>query len=345
MRRNLDLIIILTLSVLVCGVLYLLYDSTNDFSVSKKNNITMSRGSGSRVIPRGSVNGGIWTPEGVSGGLSSSRSVRVSPQSYRRSSMQATSTNSSLVSSSRSLMSNRSANTVSIVGGNTASFGRTAEANMSQPLAYSGGAGYPSVNVPSMRSANPVVASAPAYVGVDAGAMSAPYQSFPTVSAPNYGNSSSGILLHGGNILSDATPMYGTSCPIYKAPPVISGGTNEDGEPVNGSWLNWLDNSWKDGSGYGSNVNGDGTLITLTYGEAYEAWLDMTDNKGEDDDSDSWNENMGNATSWESFLEWLKSNGGRHGNYQYVPIGDVAPLFLIAFIYMVMMFVRKRKAA
>ena len=28
MRRNLDLIIILTLSVLVCGVLYLLYDST-----------------------------------------------------------------------------------------------------------------------------------------------------------------------------------------------------------------------------------------------------------------------------------------------------------------------------
>jgi hypothetical protein len=113
---------------------------------------------------------------------------------------------------------------------------------------------------------------------------------------------------------------------------------------MGGTWENWLDNSWKDGSGYGSNVNGDGTLITLTYGEAYQAWLDMTDNK-EGDDSNSWNEGMGNATSWESFLEWLESNGGRHGKYQYVPIGDVVPLFLLAFIYMVMMFVRKRKAA
>lgn len=326
MRRNLDLIIILTLSVLVCGVLYLLYDSTNDFSVSKKNNITMSRGGGSRVIPRGSVNGGIWTPEGVSGGLSSSRSVRVSPQSYRHSSMQATSTNSSLVSSSRSLMSNRSANTVSIVGGNTASFGRTAEANMSQPLAYGGGAGYPSVNVPSMRSANPVVASAPAYVGASVESMSAPYQSFSSL--PNYGGSNPGLSILGG------VPYDHTAT----ASPLRAGGQlRAPGSATANSWGNWLD-----ASGYGEdrdkNENGK---IEITKTDAEEIWKDMMDQKGEGDNSNSWDDGGGYGSTWESFLAWLEKNGGTE-KYQYVPVGDIAPLFLLAFAYLAMLLFRRR---
>jgi hypothetical protein len=327
MRRNLDLIIILTLSVLVCGVLYLLYDSTNDFSVSKKNNITMSRGSGSRVIPRGSVNGGIWTPEGVSGGLSSSRSVRVSPQSYRRSSMQATSTNSSLVSSSRSLMSNRSANTVSIVGGNTANFGRTAEANMSQPLAYSGGAGYPSVNVPSMRSANPVVASAPAYVGAGVESMSAPYQSFSSL--PNYGGSNPGLSILGG------VPYDHTAT----ASPLRAGGQLRAPGTMGNSWGNWLD-----GSGYdsGKKEEGENGKIIIDREDAEAIWKDMMDNKGEeDDDTNSWNEGMGQGATWESFLAWLEKNGGT-SKYKYVPVGDIAPLFLLAFAYLAMLLIRRK---
>lgn len=318
MRRNLDLIIILTLSVLVCGVLYLLYDSTNDFSVSKKNNITMSRGSGSRVIPRGSVNGGIWTPKGVSGGLSSSRSVRVSPQSYRRSSMQATSTNSSLVSSSRSLMSNRSANTVSIVGGNTANFGRTAEANMSQPLAYGGGAGYPSVNVPSMRSANPVVAAAPAYVGVDAGSMSVPCQSFPTVSVPNYGYGNVGeVSLFGSSSSYKSTPSIGGSSPIYKAPSVVGGGTNKDDDDVDGSWRDWLNTN-------GHNGGDDGIYSDDEANEAYEALFG------------NWNSDLGAKPTKDQFLEWLENDG------KYVPLGDIAPLFMLAFAYLAMLLIRRK---
>lgn len=331
MRRNLDLIIILTLSVLVCGVLYLLYDSTNDFSVSKKNNITMSRGSGSRVIPRGSVNGGIWTPEGVSGGLSSSRSVRVSPQSYRRSSMQATSTNSSLVSSSRSLMSNRSANTVSIVGGNTAGFGRTAEANMSQPLAYGGGAGYPSVNVPSMRSANPVVASAPAYVGAGVESMSAPYQSFSSL--PNYGGSNPGLSILGG------LPYDHTAT----ASPLRAGGQlRAPGNSMSDTWwLNWLDRTYggREGNGWAENEDGDGWTKEFNEEEAEEAYENMLAN---------WNTTMSGQKppTKDAFLDWLRNGGGtKNGNTYKMPIGDIAPLFLIAFIYMVMMFVCKRKAA
>lgn len=334
MRRNLDLIIILTLSVLVCGVLYLLYDSTNDFSVSKKNNITMSRGSGSRVIPRGSVNGGIWTPEGVSGGLSSSRSVRVSPQSYRRSSMQATSSNSSLVSSSRSLMSNRSANTVSIVGGNTANFGRTAEANMSQPLAYGGGAGYPSVNVPSMRSANPVVASAPAYVGAGVESMSAPYQSFSSV--PNYGGSNPGLSILGG------VPYDHTAT----ASPLRAGGQlRAPGSSMSDTWwLNWLGNKYGDEDK--TSENG------WTYNEEDGIWTkEFNEDEAEREYENmlaNWNTTMSGQKppTKDAFLDWLRNGGGtKNGNTYQMPIGDIAPLFLIAFIYMVMMFVRKRKAA
>ena len=324
MRRNLDLIIILTLSVLVCGVLYLLYDSTNDFSVSKKNNITMSRGSGSRVIPRGSVNGGIWTPEGVSGGLSSSRSVRVSPQSYRRSSMQATSTNSSLVSSSRSLMSNRSANTVSIVGGNTAGFGRTAEANMSQPLAYGGGAGYPSVNVPSMRSANPIVASAPAYVGAGVESMSAPYQSFSSL--PNYGGSNPGLSILGG------VPYDHTAT----ASPLRAGGQLRAPGTISGTWVEWLNKNGYD-EGKVANEKGGWTKTFTDEQDAKDAYDDMMMN---------WNQGMGNPPSFKDFLAALNGDGITKDGFTYkMPIGDIVPLFLLAFIYMVMMFVRKRKAA
>ncbi len=335
MRRNLDLIVILTLSVLVCGVLYLLYDGTDEFSVSKKGNITMSRGNGSRIIPRGSVNGGIWTPEGLSGGLSSSRSVRVSPQTYRRSSMQATSSNSSLVSSSRSLMSNRAAGNVSIVGGNTAGFGRTAEANMSQPLAYGGGAGYPSVNVLSMRSANPVVVSAPAaYVGVDAGVVPVPYQSFPSVSVPNYDNSNLGVSFLGG-VTFDNTA---TTTPFQpRGQHRLAAGS------VTGTWANWFNQNGygpsedenADNDGWTKNEDGTWTK-TFTEDEARDAYDKMINN---------WNSSF-RPPPWDELLEEIKGGGiTKDGNTYKMPISDIVPLFLLAFIYMVMIVVRRRRSA
>ena len=328
MRRNLDLIIILTLSVLVCGVLYLLYTDTAEYSMPKNDNIVMlQQGVGHRrMAPRRTEQGVTWAPENMSGraSSSSSRSVRVSPQNYRRSSMQATTTNSSLVSSSRSLMSDGASNSgVSIVGGNNASFGRTAEANRSQSLAYGGGVGYPGVNMPSMRSANPAVASSPSYISVGPSA-SSPSQSYI------YGRSYSSRSIYG------SSSVMGGSRVQQKAPPVIGGGgTNEDGETVNGSWLNWLDNK------YGGSFGKNGGTKGFTYGDAYLAWEEMCN---------SWNDGMGPAPTWDDFLAWLQAGGDtgyNKGNhyYKFVPVGDIVPLFLLAFMYMVMVVLRKRKEA
>jgi hypothetical protein len=60
----------------------------------------------------------------------------------------------------------------------------------------------------------------------------------------------------------------------------------------------------------------------------------------------NWNQGMGTPPTWEKFKEALIGEGITKDGFTYkMPIGDIAPLFLIAFIYMVMMFVRKRKAA
>lgn len=324
MRRNLDLVIILTLSVLVCGVLYLLYTDTAEYSMPKNDNIVMlQQGVGHRrMAPRRTEQNVTWAPEGMSGraSSSSSRSVRVSPQSYRRSSMQATTTNSSLVSSSRSLMSDGASNNgVSIVGGNNSSFGRTAEANRSQSLAYGGGVGYPGVNMPSMRSANPAVASSPSYISVGPSA-SSPSQSYL------YGRSYSSRSIYGN---SNTTGRYTST-----ASPLRVGGQYRAPGTMGGTWENsvtdWLDENDPDlGSGNKDNWWFSEEEAHTLYGYLF----------GEN--SNYWNEGMGNPPTEEDFLEWLRTNGGK---YQ-MPIGDVVPLFLLAFIYMVMMFVRKRKEA
>lgn len=306
MRRNLDLIIILTLSVLVCGVLYLLYTDTTEYAMPKNGNIVLLRGDGyRRVAPRGTITGSTWSLEGMSGGVASSRSVRVSPQSHRRTSMQATSSGSSLVSSSRSLMSNGASNSVSIVGGNNVSFGRTAEANRSQTMAYGGGVNYIGVNVPSMRSSNPAVASSPSYVAIGS-TSSAPYQPYL------YGRTSSGVSVYGNASASTSTtPMSRVQ---QKAPPVIGGGVNDDGEEVEGGWLDWLNSK-----GYGETIF-DRDAADVVYGQLFAGW----------------NETMGQKPTSDQFWAWLEHNG------KVVPLGDIAPLFLLAFAYLAMLLIRRK---
>ncbi|MBO5728630.1 MAG: hypothetical protein J6R43_02190 [Paludibacteraceae bacterium] len=322
MRRNLDLIIILTLSVLVCGVLYLLYTDTAGYSMPKNDNIVLLQGVGPRrVAPRSTAQNVTWAPESMSGmsSSSSSRSVRVSPQNYRRSSMQATSSNSSLVSSSRSLMSNGvSNNGVSIVGGNNASFGRTAEANRSQSIAYGGGVSYTGVNVSSMRSSNPAVASSPSNITIGPRA-SSPSQSYI------YGRTYSSRSIYGG-----ATGSYAST-----ASPLRVGGQYRAPGTMGGTWENSVGN-WLDEHDHG-----------LGSGDANDWWF--SEDQAEDlyeelfgKDSEYWNEGMGNPPTIEDFFDWLRNN--KDGKY-HMPIGDVVPLFLLAFIYMVMVVLRKRKEA
>ena len=305
----------------------------------------MSRGGSLRpVVSRKTSVDGTWAPEGIESGLSSSRPVRVSSRGYKRSQSRATSTSGSLVSSSRSLMSSSRTATVTISGGETSYFTGPKGMPESATSVYSGGAGYPSVNVPSMRSANPVVASAPSYVGMPSkgiASQSAPYQSFSSTSVPTYGYGNSGeVSLFGSSSSYKSTPSLGGSSPIYKAPPGVAGGTTDDeGKEQDGSWFGWLDYTY--GSEEKTSDNGwiqnqDGTW-TKTFSESDAESL-------YDNMMQSWDETiMGKRPpTKDAFMEWLRNGGTKDGNTYKMPLGDIAPLFLLAFAYLAILLIRRK---
>ena len=106
------------------------------------------------------------------------------------------------------------------------------------------------------------------------------------------------------------------------APPAGGGGG------LGNSWLNWLDNHF-------------GTSTTFNYESALEAYNAMIS---------SWNSTMGDPPTWEQFVAWLEA-GGDDGytkndhTYNYVPVGNILPLFLMALIYAIVLFVKRNKTA
>ena len=113
----------------------------------------------------------------------------------------------------------------------------------------------------------------------------------------------------------------------------LGGRQNAPSTGLGNSWLNWLDDN------YGSTL-GDGGTWNMDWQDAYNAWLALCA---------SWNTTMGPAPSWEQFLAWLESNEGVHTKgehtYNYVPVGNVLPLFLMALIYAIILFVKRNKTA
>ena len=53
--------------------------------------------------------------------------------------------------------------------------------------------------------------------------------------------------------------------------------------------------------------------------------------------------------TWEQFEKWLWSKGGAHTTndhtYNYIPVGDLLPLILMALIYVIILFVKRNKTA
>ena len=108
----------------------------------------------------------------------------------------------------------------------------------------------------------------------------------------------------------------------------LGGRQNAPGSGLGNSWLNWLDDYF-------------GTSTTFDYASARAAFdLMILD----------WNSGMGDPPSWEQFLAWLEA-GGDDGytkndhTYVYVPVGNVLPLFLMALIYAIILFVKRNKTA
>ncbi len=122
---------------------------------------------------------------------------------------------------------------------------------------------------------------------------------------------------------------YGTaSYGGYSSPNRIGGRQNAPGSGLGNTWLNWLDNYF-------------GASTTFDYDSALAAYNEMIA---------SWNAGMGDPPNFDDFLAWLMA-GGEGGytkndhTYNYVPVGGILPLFLMALIYAIILFVKRNKTA
>jgi hypothetical protein len=208
-------------------------------------------------------------------------------------------------------------------GGN---MGSSPIAYSQSPIAYSPS---PIVNNPSQITysqlpiANNLLAPSSAGNGAEE-VMVAAEQSFSMASASYTSPFASSYAYNSYGVAS-----YGAT----SNPNRLGGRQNAPSTGLGNSWLNWLDDN------YGSTL-GDGGTWNMDWQDAYNAWLALCA---------SWNTTMGPAPSWEQFLAWLESNEGVHTKgehtYNYVPVGNVLPLFLMALIYAIILFVKRNKTA
>lgn len=142
--------------------------------------------------------------------------------------------------------------------------------------------------------------------------------------------------------LGYTTATYGTASYGSSSPRGVSSRKKMPG--FNDSWWMWFD-TWvsQNGSGYG--VSGeDGSYIfdRYTLYEVYSSFI-----------SDYWNSGMGDAPSFEEWLDWyqqaISDGGGSYGynkhTYYWQPVGDIWPLFVMMLLYAAYVMLRKRKAA
>ena len=341
MKRNIDFYILLFICVLVCGVLYVLCDHTGEYSVPKSGNVFALRGAEYSANSHGSAaNANSWTSVGGSGQTTATSRVRVSvPSSARsRSQIQGSSSYLPMISSPATNSASRVGH--SAIGGNAqgaATISGSAKTMLSQsvayrgfsqPLAYGG-----RTNVVSSNAHRSLLESSPtSYVSANVGG-DAVRQSVRQASTPSLAGASSSytsVYAHNSRSLS----VYGDYATIgeamtspyranaqHRAP--SSGMGNSWGNSV-GDWLNGKTN-------FGNEIDG---IWWFSEEEANDLY-DQLFGKG----SDYWNEGMGNPPSREDFLDWLRRGEGKYR----MPIGDVLPLVWMALIYIVVMFIRKRK--
>ena len=131
----------------------------------------------------------------------------------------------------------------------------------------------------------------------------------------------------------------------FNAPPAADGGAGEedDAEAAYRNWLNWLE---RFGHLFGQN-KGDG-VYDFDNKEAWEAflvWYESVYGRPYDESN--------NVTppefTYQQWLSWFMSNGGTHssGNqtFNFIPVGNVLPLLLMALVYMILLFVKRNKIA
>ena len=112
----------------------------------------------------------------------------------------------------------------------------------------------------------------------------------------------------------------------------------QNGGPGNNesNWLNWLA---LNGHNFGTKVDGVWMLDVYALRNAYDEYC-----KG-------WNETMGGKMpTWDEWLAWFMgsedspfvwSDGENSSSYQFLPVGDILPLFFLALLYVLFVAIKK----
>ena len=108
---------------------------------------------------------------------------------------------------------------------------------------------------------------------------------------------------------------------------------------LNDPWWRWFD-TWIEtyGGGYFDEDAAGYTFNGTTLREVYNAFL-----------ADYWNSGMGDAPSFEDWLDWYQAAMAENGYYDYgdnryfwAPVGDILPLLLIALLYMLFVAIKSK---
>lgn len=331
MKTNFNIFILLFVCLLVGSMWSVLHMSMDEnSSAHNPSNITDLLGEQSEdqslngspftnaTLSGGQSNSGAWSLGGLRGSTMSfsSRANRAPLVSYARnassqtSSLPSGSTAASPISHFTSAGEYHSFGGGVMTGGNYASSSgliASSPSNLitSSPIAYS-----------SLPIANRPVSSSQGSMGevmpVADQSFSVASASYTSPFAADYAFNSYGTASYGG----------------YSSPNRIGGRQNAPGSGLGNTWLNWLDNYF-------------GASTTFDYDSALAAYNEMIA---------SWNAGMGVPPSFDDFLAWLIA-GGEGGytkndhTYNYVPVGGILPLFLMALIYAIILFVKRNKTA
>ena len=197
--------------------------------------------------------------------------------------------------------------------------------SISSPIAYStarrgemsGGAG---VNPAMMAAENPMVAMA---------------------SAANAANAGMNTSFYGGMYATAdySSADYGQYSGMFGGSSRMGIRGRQNGGPGNNesNWLNWLA---LNGDKFGKLVDGVWMLDIHALRSAYDAYCA------------GWNETMGGTMpTWDEWLAWFKrsennpyvwSDGEDSSSYQFLPVGDILPLLLIALLYMLFVTIKSK---
>ncbi len=346
MQKNFDFCVVLFICFLVCGVLYVLHDHSNEYSVTTSNKVVTSRAKKSKSRSYNlfshsnpaSSNAGVAAVQSSnvvsSRGGSSSRVSHISAPSNVRSHNQAQSPSSSYlstVSTSNTISSNGLG--ISVFDSHSKSTTKSSSSivpkssrslvyvEMSKPLAYSGGVRHEVSSSNTHRSL--LELSSSSYVGSgDVVVRQSARQS--SVSAPSLGitvSSAYANATHGLSICGNTTPVNVISYTSHSSNIPQRAPSSGMGNP----WLNWLDKTYDESQQFDKE-------------SAEKAWEGML--------GDYWNEGMGKEPEFEDFWDWLSSKKEGHdkGDKNFsAPVGNGLPLFLMALAYMMLVFVFRRK--